>query len=206
MRAGRGDILTEIAPRPHCYRFPHLKENELSRNSHPFTECSGRQESLPYSHGKVGMFGGHMWVQLTCSPPLLRCRTPRRSLVAEGFDGIEVRGADGREYLGASPSKKSVARLREKVNDVLTPRNTDPWPDVCTRLNHLLRGWSGYFSYGSLRRAYQAIDHHVAERVRQFLGRRRQKPTRGTRTLSDEVIFGPLGVLRFRHVPPAVRP
>jgi RNA-directed DNA polymerase len=33
---------------------------------------------------------------------------------------------DGREYLGASPSKKSVARLREKVNDVLTPRNSDP--------------------------------------------------------------------------------
>jgi RNA-directed DNA polymerase len=130
----------------------------------------------------------------------------------ESFDflgytfGPQRHGKDGREYLGASPSQKSVARLRKKVNDVLTPRNTEPWPEVRTRLNRLLRGWTGSFSYGSLRRAYQAIDHHVATRVRQFLGRRREEPTRGTRALPDDVIFGPLGVLRLRHVPPAARP
>jgi RNA-directed DNA polymerase len=139
-------------------------------------------------------------------------RTKLKEARRESFDflgytfGPQRHWKDGREYLGASPSKKSVARLREKVNDVLPPRNREPWPDVYTRLNRLLRGWSGYFRYGSLRRAYQAIDHHVAVRVRRFLGRRQKAPTAGTRTLSDDVIFGPLGVLRLRHVALAVRP
>jgi RNA-directed DNA polymerase len=143
---------------------------------------------------------------------LNEAKTQLKEARREGFDflgytfGPQRYWKDGRWYLGASPSKKSVARLREKVNGVLTPRNSEPWPDVCTRLNRLLRGWTGYFSYGSLRRAYQAIDHHVATRVRQFLGRRQNLPTSGTRALSDDVIFGPLGVLRLRHVPLAARP
>jgi hypothetical protein len=41
MRAGESDIVTEMAPRPYFYRLPHFEENDLSRNSHPFTECSG---------------------------------------------------------------------------------------------------------------------------------------------------------------------
>jgi len=139
-------------------------------------------------------------------------KTKLKEARRESFDflgytfGPQRHWQDGREYLGASPSKKSVARLRAKVNAVLRPHNTEPWPEVRTRLNHLLRGWSGYFSYGTLRRAYQAIDHHVADRVRQFLGRRRQAPTGSTRTLSDEVVFGRPGVLQLRRVPPAVRP
>jgi RNA-directed DNA polymerase len=147
-------------------------------------------------------------LELTLNETKTKLKEARR----ESFDflgytfGPQRHWKDGRGYLGASPSKKSVARLREKVNDVLTPRNTGPWPEVRTQLNRLLRGWTGYFSYGSLRRAYQAIDHHVAVRVRQFLCRRQQVPTGGTRALSDDVIFGPLGVLRLRRVPPAARP
>ena len=99
-----------------------------------------------------------------------------------------------------------MARLREKVNAVLTPRNTEPWPEVRTHLNQLLRGWSGYFSYGTLRRAYQAMDHHIADRVRHFLGRRRQAPTSGTRTIPDQVVFGRLGVLQLHRVLRAARP
>jgi len=143
---------------------------------------------------------------------LNEAKTKLKEARRESFDflgytfGPQRYWKDGREYLGASPSQKSVARLREKVNTVLIPRNTEPWPAVCTRLNHLLRGWSGYFSYGTLRRAYQAIDHHVADRVRQFLGRRRQAPTGGTRSFSDDVVFGRLGVLQLRRVLRAARP
>jgi len=110
---------------------------------------------------------------------------------------------NGREYLGARPSAKSVARMRRKVNEILTSGNKEPWAEVCDRLNQLLRGWSGYFCYGTLRRAYQAINHHVADRVRKFLSRRQQAATRGTRALSDQVIFGRLGVLPLRRVPAA---
>jgi hypothetical protein len=44
------------------------------------------------------------------------------------------------------------------------------------------------------------VDNHTAERVRHFLRQRRHVPTRGTRLLANEVIFGSLGVLRLRDV------
>ena len=44
---GDSDIVTEMPP-PHFLTLPHFEENDLSRNSHPFTECSGRQDSLLY--------------------------------------------------------------------------------------------------------------------------------------------------------------
>ncbi len=75
---------------------------------------------------------------------------------------------DGHWYLGASPSKKSVARLRHKVTEVLVPGNKGAWPEVRDRLNRILRGWSSYFSYGTRLQAYRAVDNHVAERVRYF--------------------------------------
>ena len=56
---------------------------------------------------------------------------------------------DGHWYLGASPSGKSVARLKLKVSDLLRPGNQKPWPIVRDRLNSVLRGWATYFGYGT---------------------------------------------------------
>ena len=52
----------------------------------------------------------------------------------------------GREYIGYSPSKKSVARVKEKVGDLLAPdllasSNVSPWNEVKQRLNRILTGW-----------------------------------------------------------------
>ena len=107
---------------------------------------------------------------------------------------------DGHWYLGASPSKKSVARLKQKVGDLLVPGNVGAWPEVRDRLNQVLQGWSAYFSYGTRTTAYRAVDNHVYQRARQFLRRRHKVQSRGTRRFSDEVVFGELGVLRLRRV------
>ncbi len=107
---------------------------------------------------------------------------------------------DGHWYLGASPSKKSVSRLRQKVGDLLIPSNVGTWPEVRDRLNQILRGWSAYFSYGTRTVAYRAVDNYVYACVRHFLRRRHKVPSRGTQRFSDEVIFGELGVLRLRRV------
>jgi RNA-directed DNA polymerase len=107
---------------------------------------------------------------------------------------------DGHLYLGASPSKKSVLRVKTKISDILVPRNLGPWPDVRDRLNSLLAGWSAYFSYGTRLQAYRAVDNHVYNRVRHFLTRRHKVRGQGTRQFSDGRIFGPLGVLRLRRV------
>ena len=107
---------------------------------------------------------------------------------------------DGHWYLGASPSKKSVARLRRKVGDLLMPSNVGTWLAVRDRLNRILQGWSAYFSYGTRLMAYRAADNYVLERVRHFLRRRHKVPSRGATRFSAEAVFGELGVLRLRHV------
>jgi RNA-directed DNA polymerase len=107
---------------------------------------------------------------------------------------------DGHWYLGASPSKKSVQRLKTKVGEWLVPGNRGTWLTVRDQLNRLLRGWSAYFSYGTRLSAYRAIDNHVYDHVRHFLARRHKVQGRGTRRFSREHVFGELGVLHLRRV------
>lgn len=106
---------------------------------------------------------------------------------------------DGHWYLGASPSKKSIKRIRQKVGDLLTPGNVSPWQDIRCRLNQMLRGWSAYFRYGTRMMAYGAVDKYVCERVRQFLKRRHKVSSRGTKLFREEVVFGELGILSLRQ-------
>jgi RNA-directed DNA polymerase len=107
---------------------------------------------------------------------------------------------DGHWYLGASPSKKSVQRLKTRVGELLVPGNLGAWLMVRDQLNRVLRGWSAYFSYGTRRPAYRAIDNHVYDHVRHFLVRRHKVQGRGTRCFSREHVFGELGVLHLRRV------
>jgi RNA-directed DNA polymerase len=107
---------------------------------------------------------------------------------------------DGHWYLGASPSRKSVQRLKVRIGEILAPGNQAPWPKVRDRLNSLLRGWTSYFSYGTRLMAYRAADNYVCDSVRGFLVRRHKVPTRGAKRFSDDVVFGELGVLRLRRV------
>jgi RNA-directed DNA polymerase len=102
--------------------------------------------------------------------------------------------------LGASPSKKAVARIKEKVGNLLIPSNKGTWEEVRNRLNQILRGWSAYFSYGTRTAAYGAVDNYVYESVRHFLRRRHQVQSRGTDRFSIKAVFGELGVLQLRRV------
>ena len=107
---------------------------------------------------------------------------------------------DGHWYLGASPSRKSVQRLKDKIGDLLVPRNKGPWPDVRDQLNAMLRGWSGYFGYGTRLQAYRAVDAHVYDRVRHFLVKRHKVQGRGNRHFPHELVHGKLGVLALKRV------
>ena len=69
---------------------------------------------------------------------------------------------------------------------------------VRDQLNSLLCGWSAYFSYGSRRVAYRAVNHHVKHSVRRFLVRRHKIPSQGIRRFSFEAVFGEYGVQHLR--------
>jgi RNA-directed DNA polymerase len=137
---------------------------------------------------------------------LNEAKTSIRNARQESFDFLGHRFGphryrkDGHWYLGASPSKKSIQRLKEKVGEILVPGNQAPWTEVRDRLNSLLRGWSAYFSYGTRLIAYRAVDNYVYHSVRRFLTRRHKVQSQGTKRFSDEAVFGEYGVLRLRHV------
>jgi RNA-directed DNA polymerase len=111
---------------------------------------------------------------------------------------------EGRWYLGASPSKKSVARIKQKVGD-LVPNNVEAWSEVRDRLNQILRGWCAYFRYGTTAKAYQAVDYYVYDSVRHYLRRRHQVQSRGNTRFSRDAVYGRLGVVQLRRVRMAFR-
>ena len=131
-------------------------------------------------------------------------KTSVRDARQERFDflgytfGRHYSARTGREYIGRSPSKKSVNRIKEKVGDILKPQNVTPWEQTRDQLNQTLTGWKAYFRLGSASKAYEVIDKHVEERVRHFLRRRHKVQSQGTRQFSMKRIFGELGVFRLR--------
>jgi RNA-directed DNA polymerase len=133
-------------------------------------------------------------------------KTSLRNARQERFDflgysfGPHYFPKNGRRYLGASPSKKSVARLKPRISAILHRGNKDPWDEVCAELNRKLVGWGRYFNYGTCMPAHRAIDHHVEKRVRRFLAQRHKVPSHGTRRFSYETIFGELGVVCLRKL------
>ena len=146
------------------------------------------------AHGVLGRMG------LTLNEQKTSIRNARQ----ERFDfsgytfGPHFSRRTGRQYIGCSPSKKSVNRIKEKVGEHLTPSNVTPWEDVRDQLNQKLRGWKAYFGLGSPTKAYEVLDEHVEERVRHFLKRRHKVSSQGTRQFSMERTFGALGVFRLR--------
>jgi RNA-directed DNA polymerase len=129
---------------------------------------------------------------------LCEARTERFDFLGYSF-GLHRFRQTGRRFIGASPSEKSVQRLKDKVGEILTPGNMGRWEEVRDTLNRLLRGWGGYFSPGSHYVTDKAIEAHIYDRVRNFIVRRQKLPSRGSRSVSKDKVFGPLGVLRLRH-------
>ena len=131
-------------------------------------------------------------------------KTSIRNARQERFDflgytfGPHINPRDGGEYLGYSPSNKSVGRIKQKVGELLERRNGAPWEEVCQKLNQKLRGWQQYFNCGSKSRAYKAVDEYVYDRVRNFLRRRHKVSSQGTRQFPGERVYGSLGVLRLQ--------
>src|SRR4030081_1493594 len=83
-------------------------------------------ESLEWTRGVLERLG------LT----LNETKTSIRNARVERFDflgytfGRHYSMRTGQEYIGYSPSKKSVARIKEKVGDLLVPGNVAPWEEV----------------------------------------------------------------------------
>jgi RNA-directed DNA polymerase len=82
-----------------------------------------------------------------------------------------------RKYLNRFPSKKALAKAREKIRELTSSRlGFKPIDEVVGRLNRFLRGWAEYFKTGYPRDAFREINHFVLDRMIRFLRRRSQRP------------------------------
>jgi RNA-directed DNA polymerase len=178
---------------------------------------SGRGEALQahvinYADDFVILSRGHAAEALAWTDRVMKCvglslnrtKTCVRDARQERFDflgysfGPHCFRQTGRWFIGTSPSKKSVQRLKDKVAAILVPGNMGTWDEVRDTLNRLLRGWCGYFNPGSHYATDRVIEAHLYDHVRNFLARRHKLPTRGSRHIRMDAVFGTLGVLRPR--------
>jgi RNA-directed DNA polymerase len=202
----QGGVTSPLLSVIYMNRF--LKHWRLTRRGEAFNA-----HVISYADDFVILSRGHAQEALTWTKVVMaklgltinEAKTSLKDARRESFDflgytlGPRHLPKGGRWYLGASPSKKSVLRVKTKIGELLVPGNKGTWDEVRERLNRILQGWSAYFSYGALASAYEAVDQHVYGRTRNFLRQRHKAQGRGTDQFSRERIYGELAVRCLRR-------
>lgn len=126
------------------------------------------------------------------------CNAKERDFDFLGYTfGMECYRKTGSWYMAAKPSIDSQRSLKDRVKNILSPDNKQPWDQLVERLNKLLTGWANYYSYGTVTFAYRAVDRYVYDRLLHFRKRRHKLPSRGSNTLPQREIYSQLGLYRL---------
>jgi group II intron reverse transcriptase/maturase len=119
----------------------------------------------------------------------LRLKEPKTRIVelrqgGEGFTflGFEHRLATARtrtggvEFLVRYPSPEAIKRARRRVSEITARRRLlVPVEQIVQELNMFLRGWSGYFRYGSSSPAFHQLMVHTYDRLCMFVAKRHKR-------------------------------
>jgi RNA-directed DNA polymerase len=131
------------------------------------------------------------------------CRLPDESFDFLGYTfGRMYSPRTGGAYLGVRPAKKKVQGICRAINDLVGRLPTFIQPEALVyQVNQKVRGWAGYFSYGTITPARQIVQRHVAHRVRRWLRRKFQLPGLGTSQFTNQHLEETLGLLNPRQLP-----
>lgn len=109
------------------------------------------------------------WVDMRKTGPML------------DFLGFTFRYETGTRYRGyqclnVSPSKKSVKKIKEKIHEHLSYKNSHKHLVlVIPALNRLLGGWDNYFAIGYRKKAYSEINCYLNLKLWKFCARKSQR-------------------------------
>lgn len=119
----------------------------------------------------------------------------------------------GGRYLNVRPSKRSLARFRDRLRELTASRRgLVPVHTLVRDVSRYLRGWGRYFCYGYPRRIFNRADSFVLKRLVRHLQRRSQRPFRPPEGRTFLAHLQPLGLqlleptLGQRLVHPSRRP
>jgi RNA-directed DNA polymerase len=136
------------------------------------------------------------------------CRVPEETFDFLGYTfGRCHDRRTGRAYVGARPSKKKIQRLCREISEVTSRRwLLLPVEDVVSHLNRKLRGWGNYFSQGTVGRAYQVVNYHTENRLRQWLCAKHGEPGPGYTRYPGRHLYQVLGLVKLRKTRDAISP
>ncbi len=131
------------------------------------------------------------------------CRLPAESFDFLGYTfGRMYSPRTGGAYLGARPAKKKVQGVCHRLNELVGKLPTYSRPEALTyQINHVLRGWANYFSYGTITPAYTIVHRHACRRVRRWLRRKFETEGQGYRRYPDSYLERELGLLNPLKLP-----
>lgn len=116
-----------------------------------------------------------------------------------GYTHGRFYGKDGRSFIYAKPSKKSVRKLMEKIREeTISKWYPTPAQERVVKINRIVRGWVNYFNEGFAFSTYAAIQKHMEKRLRRWLVKKH-----GLRTHSmyyrfpNEYIYDELGLYKL---------
>ena len=115
--------------------------------------------------------------------------------------GPQYRFGTGRKYLGAYPSVASIRRLKTKLRRMVG--NHMSWiseEKLVGEVNRVLRGWTNYFSYGTLRKTYSRLEKFTQNRIRGWLVHKHRVEGRGECRFPAKYLYGSLGVVNLAEV------
>lgn len=124
----------------------------------------------------------------------------------DGFDFLGVhfrlrpvrkRGSRLKASCRLWPSERSMARIKQRIREVIGRKYSLSLEEVITLLNPVIRGWNNYHTrIWPEQKRFIRLNQFVRERLRIFLKRKHSDPTRGTRRVSYAV-FDRLGLAQF---------
>ncbi len=131
------------------------------------------------------------------------CRIPEDEFDFVGYTfGRRYSSRNGRPYIAARPSKKSIKRMMEAVR-IQTAHDRE-WmeaAEVVQELNRKLGGWANYFNLGTVGPAYRSIDNYTTMRLRRWLCQKHKVRGKGSMRFSHEHLYKKLGLIRLPRLP-----